>query len=187
LEAGNRLSTKETIDGARVAAGLVNTLDSMAPEPDFLQDPGRLEEFARWAGLKPDSGLAGRDLREVKALRTRLRKIFLAETVGEQVALLNAELRKSRPVPQFDYRDGDWVVDYRPPRERLVHEIAAVSAFGLIDVISRYGEGRMGLCKASPCDCVYVDRTRSGRRRFCCRLCNDRTSQAARRRRLAAT
>jgi predicted RNA-binding Zn ribbon-like protein len=47
------------------------------------------------------------------------------------------------------------------------------------------GLERLGACAGSPCHCVYIDRTRAGRQRYCCELCNDRMAAAAYRRRNA--
>jgi len=181
------MTSEGPTDGARVASGLVNTLDTMAREPDFLQGVDRLERFLRWAGLEARPGLTERDVREVKALRSRLRKVFLAETLDEQVELLNGELLRIRPIPQLARTEATWLVAHRPRSHRLVDELATTAVLGLTDVISSYGEGRLAMCEAEPCECVYVDRTRSGRRRYCCRLCNDRASQAAHRRRRGGT
>jgi predicted RNA-binding Zn ribbon-like protein len=48
--------------------------------------------------------------------------------------------------------------------------------------VARHGLTRLGSCAAHPCACVYVDRTRAGRRRYCCDLCNDRAAAAYRNR-----
>jgi predicted RNA-binding Zn ribbon-like protein len=42
---------------------------------------------------------------------------------------------------------------------------------------------RLRTCVGDPCRCVYVDRTKANRQRYCCELCNDRMASAAYRRR----
>jgi len=60
-------------------------------------------------------------------------------------------------------------------------------ADALAQAMAAGGPGRFGTCLADPCRCVYVDRTRSGRQRYCCELCNDRIAAAAYRSRRSAT
>jgi predicted RNA-binding Zn ribbon-like protein len=58
-----------------------------------------------------------------------------------------------------------------------------VLADALAQVLTEGGADRLRTCVADPCRCVYVDRTRAGRQRYCCELCNDRMASAAYRRR----
>jgi predicted RNA-binding Zn ribbon-like protein len=66
-----------------------------------------------------------------------------------------------------------------------VTELAAVATDGLVQAMAVGGPGRFGTCAGEPCRCAYVDRTRAGRQRFCCQLCNDRVAAAAYRSRRA--
>jgi predicted RNA-binding Zn ribbon-like protein len=64
-----------------------------------------------------------------------------------------------------------------------VGRYAVVLADALAQVLTEGGADRLRTCVADPCRCVYVDRTRAGRQRYCCELCNDRMASAAYRRR----
>jgi len=58
-----------------------------------------------------------------------------------------------------------------------------VLADALARALAEGGAERLRTCVGDPCRCVYVDRTRAGRQRYCCELCNDRMASAAYRRR----
>jgi predicted RNA-binding Zn ribbon-like protein len=53
--------------------------------------------------------------------------------------------------------------------------------------VARHGVVRLGVCSGSPCECVFVDRTKAVRQRYCCGLCSDRVAAAAYRRRRAGS
>jgi predicted RNA-binding Zn ribbon-like protein len=59
-------------------------------------------------------------------------------------------------------------------------------AAALVAAVDSSGLSRFGICAGPPCTCVFVDRTRNHRRRFCSDRCNDRMAQVAHRRRVAA-
>jgi len=54
-----------------------------------------------------------------------------------------------------------------------------VSSASLLEAIRDDGWERFGICDAAPCCCVYVDRSKNRRRRYCSQLCTDRAAQAA--------
>ena len=64
-------------------------------------------------------------------------------------------------------------------------ELTARLATALAEAVAARGFSRFGTCDAGPCSCVYLDRTRSGNRRYCCDICNGRAAAAAYRRRKA--
>lgn len=47
--------------------------------------------------------------------------------------------------------------------------------------------GRVRACTSSECDAVFLDQSRNGSRRYCCRRCENRNAVAAHRRRRART
>lgn len=61
--------------------------------------------------------------------------------------------------------------------------LAIACAGALARALADGGAARLRTCLGDPCCCVYVDRTRANRRRYCCELCNDRVASAAYRRR----
>jgi predicted RNA-binding Zn ribbon-like protein len=64
-----------------------------------------------------------------------------------------------------------------------VARLAIACADALARALADGGAERLRTCLGDPCRCVYVDRTRANRRRYCCDLCNDRMASAAYRRR----
>jgi predicted RNA-binding Zn ribbon-like protein len=73
------------------------------------------------------------------------------------------------------------------PTADLSAEVAALVLDALTHAMATGGPDRFGTCVGAPCACVYVDRTRAARQRFCCQLCNDRVAAAAYRSRRAAS
>jgi predicted RNA-binding Zn ribbon-like protein len=60
-----------------------------------------------------------------------------------------------------------------------VRSLATLLADALAQAMTAGGPERFGVCAADPCRCAYLDRTRAGRRRFCCQWCTDRVAAAA--------
>ena len=120
------------------------------------------------------------DVELTRKLRERLRGAWSAGSEDGAVALLNEILNESDPRPRLTRRaDGEWRFQFGPPVEEGPAFLAPVAAVALLEAVREHGWDRFGVCDAPPCRCVYVDRTRGATRRFCCRLCADRASQAA--------
>jgi predicted RNA-binding Zn ribbon-like protein len=164
---------------------LVNSLDLLEDPPDRLEDLGWLTGAFTRAG---HGGLAAeltrRDLPRLRALRDASRRVFEAEDLREAVAQLNPLLEKARAVPVLvvDADDGH-------PELRVgvgLRGIAALEArlpAALASYVAEHGTARLGVCGSDPCQCVFVDRTRGGTRKYCCTYCNDRYAARAYRRR----
>ena len=174
-------------DSIGLAVGLVNTWDVLNDPPELLREVERLRVLLRWFELdEAAESAADRDLPPVRRVRDRLRRAFEADREETAVAELNALARKAGAVPQLERGNGGWVFRYGSGRRTLANELAGRTAIALLGVIERDGWDRFGLCAASPCCCVYVDRSRNRSRRYCCELCADRATQAAARRRRKA-
>jgi predicted RNA-binding Zn ribbon-like protein len=170
-------------DSIGLAVGLVNTWDVLEDPPELL-NLERLRILLRWFELSEAADKATeRDLAEIRAVRNRLRRTFEADSEEEAVRELNAIARGAGAVPQLERENGGWAFRYGAGRRALARQLAGRSAVALLEVIEAGGWDRFGLCAASPCCCVYVDRSRNRSRRYCCELCADRATQAAARRR----
>jgi predicted RNA-binding Zn ribbon-like protein len=170
-------------DSIGLAVGLVNTWDVLEDPPELL-NLERLRILLRWFELSTAADTAtDRDLAEIRSVRDRLRRAFEAGSEDEAVRELNAIARSAGAVPQLERENGGWAFRYGAGRRALARELAGRSAVALLEVIEAGGWDRFGLCAASPCCCVYVDRSRNRSRRYCCELCADRATQAAARRR----
>jgi len=172
------------------AVELVNTWDTLQAVPEQVPDVEWLGRFLRWIG-RPD--LAGRvaepDLAAFRAGRSALRATFDAPTALAAVEALNAILA-SRPVviqgeaPGAD-RGSRGHFRYEAASGNAIDSLVASCAVAVIETIESLGIARLGQCAGAPCTCVFVDRTRNHRRRYCSDQCNDRVAQTAHRRRAA--
>ncbi|OLB78330.1 MAG: hypothetical protein AUI14_13525 [Actinobacteria bacterium 13_2_20CM_2_71_6] len=163
----------------------VNTYD-LFPEPADHLTPdvaGRLAGRYGQARLAP--GLRSADLDELRALRHRFYAVFAGDSDAAKLAALDEVLESIDARARLG---ADGRLAAIAPDDDPVRHLGAVCANALANAMAVGGPGRFGTCAAHPCACGYVDRTRAGRQRFCCQLCNDRTAAAAYRdRRRSAT
>jgi predicted RNA-binding Zn ribbon-like protein len=173
-------------DPLSLSVELVNTLDQLANPPDRLTDVGVARHLIRTRGW-PDlaASLPDAALPEVVALRERLRGVFATTDLPDATDRLNALLDGARPrlVPA----GGDEpAVELRATSDAGgVSGVTVLLADALARHVARYGVARLGVCEGAPCACVYVDRTKAVRQRYCSSLCSDRVAAAAYRRRRA--
>jgi predicted RNA-binding Zn ribbon-like protein len=176
-----------------LAIAFVNTYDLLESPPDRLT-PTNAATIARrhgFAGLAEQLARAGDPtLDRLRTLRERLYQVFAAREPAAQVDALNEALDSASVRPRVGL-DESGAVRLRAVRRDggadPVGELAALVTDAMAYAMSVGGPGRFGTCAADPCRCVYVDRTRAGRQRFCCELCNDRMAAAAYRSRRAAS
>jgi predicted RNA-binding Zn ribbon-like protein len=155
-----------------LAIDFLNTYDALETPPDRLS----VELMHRLAGRHgyPVTFTAG-DLESLRALRERLRPVFAAPDVDAKLAALNGVLeRATAQVGRF----GDRIRLSATGGDDAVSRFGILVADALGHALAAGGPDRFGTCLADPCRCVYVDRTRSGRQRYCCELCNDRVAAA---------
>jgi predicted RNA-binding Zn ribbon-like protein len=171
-------------DDLDVAVLLVNTQDILANPQDRLVKVDWFVTALLMTGRTEDADAIGEeDAAALRTLRQGLRATFLARTVEEAAGVLNPMLLRYSAVPQLV--PGAWGgagLVVAPGAAGLAALEARLPA-ALAAHVARHGTGRLGTCFAVPCDCVYVDRTRAGNRRYCCDQCNDRAASAAYRRR----
>ena len=163
------------------AVELVNT----AAEPDTLRTVADLDAF--YAGYE----YTGRhertraELEEVRALRPRLRELFLAER-DDAVTIVNAMLAEAGAVPQLVRHDPfDWHVHASSPDAPLVTRITVETAMAMVDVIRQDEMSRFGICADGDCGALVLDLSRNRSRRFCSTACGNRNAVAAYRARRA--
>jgi predicted RNA-binding Zn ribbon-like protein len=169
--------------GVALAVDLLNSWDELEPEPDLLS-PRWLRRYLEFHGFAAASARIGEaDVALARELRERLRRGFDAATEEEAVDALNPILREFGGPPQLERDGAAWRFRYGPREDDGVGVVAAPAALGLLEAIRLHGLDRFGRCRAAPCRCVFVDRSRNRSRRYCCELCADRANQAASRRR----
>jgi predicted RNA-binding Zn ribbon-like protein len=164
-------------------ATLVNTVD---PTEDRLSDVAALDEFFaahRYTGRHERTEA---ELRSVRALRTRLRRIWEADEDGI-VKIVNGLLRESAALPQLIKHDDEpYHVHAVPLDAPLATRIAVEAAMAVADLV-RSGElSRLRICAQPDCDDVLVDLSKNRSKRFCGNTCGNRAAVAAYRARKAA-
>ena len=127
----------------------------------------------------PGAAPTAADLEPVRAIRPRLRALFVADRDGA-VTLVNAILAEQGAVPQLSrHGDTDWHIhattDDRPIHERILVE----TAMAMIDVIRADEMSRFGRCAAEDCDGVVIDLSRNRSRKYCSTACTNREAVAA--------
>ncbi|MCW3813057.1 CGNR zinc finger domain-containing protein [Micromonospora sp. DR5-3] len=177
------LFAHDTECGLVAAAGLVN---SAGPDREGLPDVAALDEFIAAHGWTGRHEHTDTELREVRALRPRLRRIWYADT-DELVAIVNGLLRESHALPQLIRHDGEPYHLHAVPRDApLATRMAVEAAMAIADLV-RMGElSRLRLCDHPDCDKVLVDLSKNRSRRFCDASCGNRAAVSAYRARKAA-
>ena len=172
-------------DGMAFVVRLLNTWDELEPDPELLRDPSIASRFLRRHGFDDAAALADdEEVASLRGLRARVRTAWDAKEDAAAVDQLNAVLASSRVQPRLEPAAGGWVFRWDAPGLRASDFAPGLCASTLLGEISVHGRRRLGTCLGAPCRCVFVDRSRSRTRRYCCDLCADRVNQAARRRRL---
>lgn len=165
------------------AAALVNT----GGEPDALPDVAALDDFISTWGWTGEHRRDETELREVRELRPRLRRIWSADE-EEVVHIVNTLLAEARALPQL-VRHGDvpYHLHATPLAAPLATRMAVEAAMAMADVV-RTGElSRLRICQAADCADVVVDLSKNRSKRFCEGGCGNRTAAAAYRARRATS
>jgi predicted RNA-binding Zn ribbon-like protein len=172
--------------GADLAVALANTWDTFEAPYERLGTLADLRRFLERVGRPAAARVVRkRDLVEVRELRGRLRRVFVARNVGEAARLLNEIAEEAAAVPHLDDVDGTWKVRYGPNERPVAAHLGATAAAALIDIVRAHGLSRFGTCSGPPCTGVFVDATKNRSKRYCCQWCADREAQ--RRHRARAT
>jgi predicted RNA-binding Zn ribbon-like protein len=164
------------------AAALVNTADG-----EQLPDVAALDEFVRTWGWTGDRARDEAELRAVRDLRPRLRRIW---EVGEQevVEIVNTLLREANALPQLVRHDGwDYHLHATPPDAPLASRMAVEAAMAFVDVVRGKELSRLRTCAYPGCDNVVVDLSKNRSKRFCDNTCGNRAAVAAYRARRTTT
>lgn len=169
----------------RLAIDLVNTREVVSGE-DRLGGLDGLRAFL--AGIDPSLGHpvwdpTERDLVEVRQLRERIRKVFLAADDAAAAAVLNELLAQARAAPKVSVHGGHPHLHFEPEGVGIAEWLGAVAAMGLSVVVCDHGSERLGVCESHQCADVFVDTSRNRSRRYCSDTCSTRENVAAYRRR----
>ncbi len=178
----SRVSSVPADDPAlALAIDFLNTYDDQETPPDRLSVERVTALLARHG--QPGLALRGSDLEPLRRLRERLRPVFAAPGIAGKVAAVDGVLRAESAGAAVVVDDAGSVRLHAIGGAGPVGRLGVLIADALARALATGGADRFGTCAADPCHCVYVDRTRSARQRYCCQLCNDRIAAAAYRRR----
>jgi predicted RNA-binding Zn ribbon-like protein len=172
--------------GADLAVAIANTWDTFEAPYERLATLSDLRRFLERVG-RPEAARVARtrDLVEIRALRARLRSVFVARDVGEAARVLNEIADEAVAVPRLEDVDGTWRIHFGPTERSVAAHLGATAAAALMDIVRAHGLTRFGTCSGPPCTGVFVDATKNRSRRYCCHWCADREAQ--RRHRARAT
>ena len=174
---------------AQVAVDLVNTMNWVSGRDELLtpQDVADFikKELGDWAelGFTPTE----RDLHEARALRARLREVWLAGDEEQAADILNRILADVEATPRVSiHGKAGPHLHFEPESDGAIKWLGAVTAMGLSVALIEGGWERFGRCASDTCDDVFVDTSKNRSRRHCSETCTTRESVAAYRRRQKA-
>lgn len=165
----------DTEEALTCAAALVNT----GVEPDSLTSVKALDAFYVEGGWKGHHASDEVELAEVRALRPRLRAMWIAD-VEKQVECVNNLLREAAALPQIVRHDEfDWHLHATTHEQPLATRMAVEAAMAMVDVLRMGETERLKLCDAQGCEYIYADLSRNRSRRYCSVACSNRMAAAA--------
>ena len=157
------------------AAALVNT----GGQDEDLPDVAALDEFVRTWGWTGERRRDQAELRAVRDLRPRLRRIWEVDQ-EEVVKILNALLRDARALPQLVKHDEwNYHLHATPPAAPLATRMAVEAAMALADVVRSDELSRLQICEYPGCHNVVIDLSKNRSKRFCEDGCGNRAAVAA--------
>ena len=176
--------THDTERALAGASALVNTLDS---EVELLPDLASLDEFVRTWGWTGERDYDNAELKAVRDLRPRLRRMWELDEQGI-VQLVNELLREANALPQLVKHDQwDYHLHATPSQAPLATQMAVDAAMAFVDVVRGQELSRLRICAADDCDNAVVDLSKNRTKRFCDGGCGNRAAVAAYRARKAKT
>ena len=174
------------------AAALVNTAPLVTADGDTgeedLPDIAALDKFVGTWGWTGEVRHNEAELRAVRALRPRLRRIWEVDQ-DEVVQIVNKLLREAKALPQL-VRHDEWSYHLHatPPAAPLATRMAVEAAMAIVDVVRSDELSRLRICEYPRCMNVVVDLSKNRSKRFCDDGCGNRAAVAAyRARKNAAT
>jgi predicted RNA-binding Zn ribbon-like protein len=157
------------------AAALVNT----GGQDEDLPDVAALDEFVRTWGWTGERRRDQAELRAVRDLRPRLRRIWEVDQ-DEVVKILNALLRDAKALPQLVKHDEwNYHLHATPPAAPLATRMAVEAAMALVDVVRGDELSRLRICEYPGCHNVVIDLSKNRSKRFCEDGCGNRAAVAA--------
>jgi hypothetical protein len=171
-------------DPAAFALAFVNTYDPLRAVTDLLTNPEHARVFlSEWCEMDWDLDW-GKLARRLQLFRDDLRATlmrFMADDLALQdfTSYLDRKLEHwpwvARPIAEGKALQVRFVPS---PHLKPVQHIEAVVTRALADLIAGLGPQRLHQCESPPCEEIFIDRSKSGRQRFCSKRCATRFNVA---------
>lgn len=161
--------------GVHLAVALVNT---RTRSPEQLVSPAALREFLLERGEPEPVDVDETDLREMIAVRERLRPVFDAPP-DVAAALVNDLLAEFAVRPYLSDHDGTpWHLHATRPDAGWADWAAATAALAIAAFAAAHGFAALATCAADDCESVFANAAQRRVRRFCTPTCAGRTRVA---------
>jgi hypothetical protein len=195
MENGNKVHGPARLrtdhDPKAFALAFVNTHDPVRPVVDLFANPEHARVFlSEWCEMDWDLdwGKMGRRL-----------QLFRDDLRSRLIRFISGELPLQDFTQYLDHKLMHWPWIARPvadecsfhvlfvpsPHLQPVQHVEAVVTRALADLIAELGPERLRQCESRPCEEIFADRSKSGRRRFCGKRCATRFNVAMLRKRRA--
>lgn len=169
---------------------LVNS-DVVSGGDELLPDLDALHRFMSDHKVSDVGTMTRADLSAVRALRPRLREVFLADDTAHAAELINTLLEDQKLCPRLTNHDGyDWHMHFFAQGSAIAEHLLIDAGIALSFVVVAGEHERLQVCDAPDCNRVLVDLSRNRSKRYCdSRTCGNRLHVAAyrERRRSAAS
>ncbi|MGE0240539.1 MAG: CGNR zinc finger domain-containing protein [Parvibaculaceae bacterium] len=179
-------------DPKAFALAFVNTYDPVRPVVDLFANPEHARVFlSEWCEMDWDLDW-GKMARRLQLYRDDMRGVVTRFIAGElPLADLTRHLdHKLMHWPWIAHPvadEGTFRVIFVPsPQLQPVQHVEAVVTRGLADLVAELGPERLRRCESQPCEEIFIDRSKSGRQRFCGKRCATRFNVAMFRKRKAS-
>lgn len=163
-----------------LAIDFINTYGPDYDDPELLRTVEDATRFLREHGID-GAPVGDAELREIRALRDRLRSAVLAQDPDAVTLAVNDVLDTARVVPRLARGQADhWSVELASDLDASPAERVSVEAvLGLSQLLERHGLERLRVCASDPCREIFLDVSRNRSRRYCSDRCANRHNVAA--------
>jgi len=157
---------------------LLNSNDLYYKETERLENPEQLRELLQKHGLFFDEIPDMSDVRVLQACRDKLRQLIRSGS-DEDLGGFLSERQSLAPIQSYLHATGKGSFEFVfevPNRNSgsLAERIWAVCTFALGSELVRLGRLRLKSCSSPPCEEIFMDYSKNGLQRFCCKRCSTR-------------
>lgn len=157
---------------------VINSYDPYYEEPERLQSLDELYELIQKHDLFTDESITLEDVSAVRAYRDKIRHLIVDGSDTELGEFLTEFELRSPILPQLKPKgNGRFELVYEQQDSKkysLTDRILAICSYVLGRELVEYGRSRVKVCASTPCHEVFIDKSKNGRRRFCCKRCSTR-------------